>query len=95
MNDRNRWEDPGREYSWEMTALTGEYIDQFTTVPDLRTTDEILSRVPNFCKRQKCLPLPPIDTKPFREVDKIVAHIQRATNLRTGREPHEENKTSS
>lgn len=29
-----------------MTAKTGEYIDQFTTVPDLRTTDEILAREP-------------------------------------------------
>ena len=28
---------------------TGEYIDQFTTAKDNRTTDEILSRVPKCC----------------------------------------------
>lgn len=37
------------EYSRAMTAKTGEYIDQFTTVPDLRTTEEKLSRVPKCC----------------------------------------------
>ena len=37
------------EYVREMTERTGEYIDQFTTVPDPRTTDEILDRVPKCC----------------------------------------------
>lgn len=38
------------EYVRTMTELTGEYIDQFTTVPDPRTTDEILAREPKCCK---------------------------------------------
>ena len=47
------------EYVKEMTELTGEYIDQFTTVPDLRTTDEILSRVPKCCIGHKPKPSKP------------------------------------
>lgn len=43
---RTRDDSGGREYSQEMTARTGEYIDQFTTVPDHRTTEEILAREP-------------------------------------------------
>ena len=46
---RTRDDSDGRKYSQEMTYLTGEYIDQFTTVPDLRTTEEILSQVPKCC----------------------------------------------
>jgi hypothetical protein len=41
--------DAERDYVQRMTKETGEYIDQFTTVPDHRTTEEILSRVPKCC----------------------------------------------
>ncbi len=41
------------EYVRKMTELTGDYTDQFTTVPDPRTTDEILSRVPKCCRKQE------------------------------------------
>ena len=37
------------QYVRRMSRLLGEYIDQFTTVPDHRTTKEILSRVPKCC----------------------------------------------
>ena len=43
---RDENDSEGRRYSREMTAKAGEYIDQFTTVPDLRTTAEILGREP-------------------------------------------------
>ena len=36
------------EYVREMTELTGEYIDQFTTVPDYRHT-KLPSLVPKCC----------------------------------------------
>lgn len=45
----NGYNDEARDYVREMTEKTGEYIDQFTVVPDLRTTDEILSRQPKCC----------------------------------------------
>lgn len=39
------------EYVRRMTRLTGEYIDQFTTVPDRRTPEEVLSRKPKCCEQ--------------------------------------------
>lgn len=58
----------GREYSREMTTKLGEYIDQFTIVPDLRTTDEILAREPGCCVGHK---------KPFIQWDKLSSTEQK------------------
>jgi len=55
MDERCGYDGGAEEYSRKMTKLMGEFIDQFTTVPDLRTTKQILSRVPKCCmpKEQK------------------------------------------
>ena len=46
IDENIKGELPSKEYSNYMTKLTGEYIDEFTTVIDRRTTEEILSREP-------------------------------------------------
>ena len=38
--------DAAHDYVRDMTKRTGEYIDQFTTVTDNRTAEEVMSRVP-------------------------------------------------
>jgi hypothetical protein len=42
-----------RDYKILRTQQTGEYIDQFTTVPDSRTVEEVLSRRPKCCQQKK------------------------------------------
>jgi len=56
MDERCGYDGGAEEYSRRMTRLTGEFIDQFTTVPDLRTTKQILSRVPKCCIGQPPAP---------------------------------------
>ena len=45
----------GRDDRYALMRKLGnrEYIDEHTTVPDTRTTDEILSRVPKCCRKPK------------------------------------------
>ena len=73
-----------------LTQLVGEYIDEFTTIDLSPYLAEIFARRPKCMipgwKPEKLPKSKPIDTKPFRMVDKITARIQRATNIRTGRE---------
>lgn len=65
------------EYVAEMTRLTGEYIDQFTTVPDLRTIDEILSRIPKCCIGHKPKPSNLITLKPANKYAKKPLMVNR------------------
>jgi len=44
------------DYVYSMTKLTGEYIDEHTTVKDNRTAAEITSRVPKCCIGQPPAP---------------------------------------
>lgn len=48
-----------------------EFIDIFTTVPDPRTTDEILARVPKCCIGHKPKPLKPMKLKPAPKYKKL------------------------
>lgn len=41
------------DYVREKTQQTGEYIDAFTTIPDSRTAEEILSRLPKCCQQKE------------------------------------------
>lgn len=45
--------DAAHDYVRRMTKLTGEHIDQFTTVKDNRTAEEVMSRVPKCCRKSK------------------------------------------
>ena len=51
IDERCGFDNGADEYVERMSKLTGEYIDQFTTVKDTRTTDKILSRVPKCCRK--------------------------------------------
>ena len=48
------YDDAAGEYTRAMSELTGQYIDQFTVVPDSRTTiqklDEAMARKPKCCQ---------------------------------------------
>ena len=74
-----------------------EYIDEFTTGADPRTTDEILSRKPKCCmpgwKPQKFPKPKPIDPEieayfenQRRDTNKMLGRHRRQCRLRTGRE---------
>ena len=65
----NGHNDAARDYVREKTELTGEYIDQFTTVPDNRTIDEILNRVPKCCIGHTPQPSKPLKLKPATKKD--------------------------
>jgi len=41
--------DAARDYVRLKSKQTGEYIDQFCTVPDNRTTEEVLDQLSRFC----------------------------------------------
>lgn len=48
----SRHNNAANDYKRLMSRQTGEYIDQFTTVDDNRTAEEVLSRLPK-CRQQK------------------------------------------
>ena len=73
------------------------FIDEFTTIKDPRTTDEILSRKPKCCmpgwKPQKFPKPKPIDPEieayfenQRRDTAKMLGRHRRQCRLRTGRE---------
>ena len=41
--------DAARNYVREKTRQMGFYVDQFTTVPDNRTADEVIDQLLKFC----------------------------------------------
>lgn len=41
--------DAARDYVRLKTKQTGEYIDQFTTVPDNRSAEEVVDQLLRFC----------------------------------------------
>ncbi len=69
-SERNERESVRDELNAKMWLMGNrEFIDIFTTVPDYRTTDEILSRIPKCCIGHKPKPTKPLKLKPTPERD--------------------------
>ena len=95
------YDDAAREYVRDMSKRTGQYIDQFTTVPDPRTpmqkVDDAMARKPKCCQPGWKLPIFP-KPKPLdpetearfenerRDTAKMLGRHRRQCRLRTGRE---------
>ena len=64
-SERNEREGVRDELNHKMWLMGNrEFIDIFTTVPDLRTTDEIMDREPKCCKGHVYKPSKPMKLKP-------------------------------
>lgn len=48
----SRHNNAANEYVRTKSRQTGEYIDQFTTVTDNLTAEEVLSRLPKCCQQK-------------------------------------------
>lgn len=70
-----------KDYVQSMTKKTGEYIDQFTTIHDFRTTDEILAKAPKCCIGHKPKPLKPLKLNPVTEKDTSRAKQQHQEQI--------------
>lgn len=49
----SRHNNAANDYVRRKSRQTGEYTDQFTTVPDNRTAEEVLSRLPKCCQQKE------------------------------------------
>lgn len=45
--------DAANDYVRLKSRQTGEFIDQFTVVPDNRTAEEVVDQIKRFCKPSK------------------------------------------